>query len=93
MSVEYRIETYSHTLGDLRQFLERLQWFDCEKDGRFRFCRSASRAESMAGAEVIVDGDYVYIESNAHRDFGAMILGLVSTHLLTHNDHVVVSER
>ena len=88
MGYEYKIETYDSGRTKLPEFLRRQPEFLREQDGAVYL---GSQPDSIL-VTVKMEADHVYIcQHVATRETDAL-LGLVTRHLLSSNDHLVISE-
>jgi hypothetical protein len=88
MGYEYKIETYDSGRAKLQEFLCRQPEFLREEDGALYFGSPASDIL----VTVKIDTDYVYVCQHASSREADALLGLITRHLLSSNDHVVISE-
>jgi hypothetical protein len=88
MGYEYKIETYDSGRAKLQEFLSRQSEFLREDDGTLYF---GSPPNDIL-VTVKIETEYVYVCQHASSRVADALLGLITRHLLSSNDQVVISE-
>ncbi len=88
MGLEYKIETYDAARAGLPELLRRLPEFQSEDACGFHLGNSGS----FPLVTVKLEDDHVYVCQHGGLREADALFGLIIRHLLSVNDHVVISE-